>query len=65
MRRLFASALEDLLPKLAGKVLLDPTKPVDLSIFPMREEALKASRNRLEIILTLLQVLYIPWIREV
>lgn len=46
MRRLFASALEDLLPKLAGKVLLDPTKPVDLSIFPMREEAPKAGTPR-------------------
>jgi membrane protease subunit HflK len=38
MRRLFASALEELLPKLAGKVLLDPAKAVDLTIFPPPEE---------------------------
>ncbi len=38
MRRLLAGALDELLPKLAGKVLLDPTKPVDLTIFPSREE---------------------------
>lgn len=38
MRRLLAGALDELLPKLAGKVLLDPTKPVDLTIFPERDE---------------------------
>ncbi len=37
MRRLLAGALEELLPKLAGKVLLDPNKPADLTIFPPRE----------------------------
>lgn len=34
MRRLLAGALDELLPRLAGKVLLDATKPVDLTIFP-------------------------------
>jgi len=38
MRRLLANALDELLPKLAGKGLLDPTKPVDLTIFPPAEE---------------------------
>jgi len=38
MRRLLANALDEILPKLAGKVLLDPTKPVDLTIFPPAEE---------------------------
>jgi membrane protease subunit HflK len=34
MRRLLANALDELLPKLGGKVLFDPAKPVDLTIFP-------------------------------
>ncbi len=39
MQRLLASALDELLPKLARKVLLDPTKPVDLTIFPQGDPA--------------------------
>jgi membrane protease subunit HflK len=39
MRRLFAAALDELFPRLAGKVLLDPAKPVDLTIFPQRDAA--------------------------
>jgi membrane protease subunit HflK len=38
MRRLLANALDELLPKMASKVLLDPAKPVDLTIFPPPEE---------------------------
>jgi membrane protease subunit HflK len=38
MQRLLASALDELLPKLSRKVLLDPTKPVDLTIFPSGDE---------------------------
>lgn len=34
MQRLFASTVEQLLPKLAGKVFIDSEKPVDLTIFP-------------------------------
>ncbi len=46
MRRLLAGALDELLPKLAGKVLLDPTKPVDLTIFPPRDEPKSDARPR-------------------
>jgi membrane protease subunit HflK len=48
MRRLLAGALEELLPKLAGKVLLDPTKPPDLTIFPPRDEARPRGAGSLE-----------------
>ncbi|MGQ0636373.1 MAG: SPFH domain-containing protein [Planctomycetaceae bacterium] len=34
MQRLFAAAMEEILPRLRGKVLLDPAKPLDLTIFP-------------------------------
>jgi hypothetical protein len=33
------------LPKLARKVVLDPTKPVDLTIFPQGDERPKNSRS--------------------
>ncbi|MGE5192052.1 MAG: protease modulator HflK [Deltaproteobacteria bacterium] len=46
MRRMLAAALEGLLPKLAGKVLLDPTQPVDLTIFPPRDEPQGDGRSR-------------------
>jgi membrane protease subunit HflK len=46
MRRLLAGALEELLPKLASKVLLDPAKPVDLTIFPPRDEPKSEVRER-------------------
>jgi membrane protease subunit HflK len=46
MRRLLAGALEELLPRLAGKVLLDPNKPPDLTIFPPRDEPRGESRPR-------------------
>jgi membrane protease subunit HflK len=46
MRRLFAAALDELFPKLAGKVLLDPAKPVDLTIFPQREEPPRGEKER-------------------
>jgi membrane protease subunit HflK len=39
MQRLFAAAMEQLLPRLAGKVLIDPRDPVDLTIFPPAEPA--------------------------
>ena len=48
MRRLFAATLDELFPKLAGKVLLDPAKPVDLTIFPPRDEAGGDARPREE-----------------
>jgi membrane protease subunit HflK len=39
MRRLLAAALEELLPRLGRKVVVDPDQPVDLSIFaPQGEE---------------------------
>src|SRR5262249_35089676 len=38
MQRLLAGALEELLPRLAGKVLLDANKAVDLTIFPSPDE---------------------------
>lgn len=34
MQRLYAATLEQLLPKLSGKVFIDSEKPVDLTIFP-------------------------------
>jgi membrane protease subunit HflK len=46
MQRLFASALDELLPKLSRKVLLDPTRPVDLTIFPQSDERPKNSGPR-------------------
>jgi membrane protease subunit HflK len=45
MRRLLANALDELLPKLAGKILLDPTKPVDLTIFPPLAEERRDART--------------------
>jgi modulator of FtsH protease HflK len=38
MQRLFAATLEQILPKLAGKVFIDSEKPVDLTIFPEGEK---------------------------
>jgi hypothetical protein len=46
MQRLLASALDELLPKLARKVLLDPARPVDLTIFPQGDERPKNSGSR-------------------
>jgi membrane protease subunit HflK len=46
MQRLLASALDELLPKLARKVLLDPTRPVDLTIFPQGDERPKNAGAR-------------------
>jgi membrane protease subunit HflK len=37
MHRMFLAAVEQLLPRLAGKVLLDSGEPVDLTIFPPTE----------------------------
>lgn len=37
MQRLLAQAMDQLLPRFAGKVLIDPQDPVDLTIFPPRE----------------------------
>jgi modulator of FtsH protease HflK len=37
MQRLFSSTMEQLLPRFAGKVLIDPHDPVDLTIFPPPE----------------------------
>ena len=34
MQRLYAAAMEQWLPRLAGKVLIDPHDTVDLTIFP-------------------------------
>lgn len=39
MMRLFTSTMEQLLPRFAGKVLVDPHDPVDLTIFPPPEPA--------------------------
>jgi membrane protease subunit HflK len=46
MQRLLAGALEELLPKLAGKVLLDPNKSLDLTIFPPRDGPPRERRPR-------------------
>ncbi|HLJ11004.1 MAG TPA: hypothetical protein VKU82_07440, partial [Planctomycetaceae bacterium] len=45
MRRQFAAALEELLPKLSGQVLLDATKPVDLTIFPAQDQPAGSSQK--------------------
>ncbi len=37
MQRLWSSALEELLPKLARKILVDPSQPVDLMLFKPSE----------------------------
>lgn len=37
MLRLYAAAMEELMPRLAGKVLIDPHDTVDLTIFPPAE----------------------------
>lgn len=39
MQRLFAAAMEQILPRLRGKVVLDGAKPFDLTIFPPNEPA--------------------------
>ena len=39
IQRLFSAALEELLPKLAGNVLLDTQHPADLTIFPQKSVA--------------------------
>ncbi len=46
MRRLLAAALEELLPRLADKVVMDPNKPADLTIFPPRGEPPRERRPR-------------------
>ncbi len=38
MQRLLAEALEEILPRLARQVLLDSTRPLDLTIFPPHEK---------------------------
>jgi len=48
MRRLLAAALDELFPRLAAKVLLDSAKPVDLTIFPQRDEPRGDARPREE-----------------
>jgi membrane protease subunit HflK len=45
MRRLLANALEELLPNLARKVVVDPSQPVDLTIFPPRDERPREGRR--------------------
>jgi len=37
MQRLWSSALEELLPKLARKILIDPSQPIDLMLFKPAE----------------------------
>lgn len=39
MRRLLAAALEELLPRLGRKIIVDPDQPADISIFAPREPA--------------------------
>lgn len=46
MQRLLAAALDELLPKLSRKVVLDPAKPVDLTIFPLADDRPKPPGSR-------------------
>ena len=46
MQRVFAAALDELLPRLSRKVVLDPARPVDLTIFPNADERPKAAGPR-------------------
>lgn len=47
MQRMFSNSMEQLLPRFAGKVLIDPRDPVDLTIFPPAEPpSTRSSREK-------------------
>lgn len=46
MRRLLTAALEELLPKVSRQIVLDPDKPVDLSIIAPREAPPQAAQGK-------------------